>query len=409
MKRTEFLFLITALLAANLTAETFEFKFKKGLKQSIQCEINGKVISADMNYLPYSQYQYNQEYKTIRTVTDVKDATFDIEDDTYFYNKNEFETGGVKELSFEKKTAYTKDMYGHHSINKDEILPTLRSIPVFPEGDIKVGDTWISNGIEVQDFYNDEKTSFFPVDVTYKFTGYEEREGKKLAVIEYSFILDSINRIYWDDKEANPDMDKRIVEVVGESKTVMLFDIENGLRVEENYERIYQAHLFDLNIESIVQFEDTGKRIWKVIKLMDKEKEIDEIKEDLKDLDDTKVTEDESGIKLSLENIHFLPDSDEIIPEEMTRIDKIAEILSKYKDRGVLIIGHTTDRGTADGRLVLSKERAKAVLDMLVDRDSVNIEKSAYTGKGGDDPVASNMTEEGMKRNRRVEIIILED
>jgi flagellar motor protein MotB len=74
-----------------------------------------------------------------------------------------------------------------------------------------------------------------------------------------------------------------------------------------------------------------------------------------------------------------------------------------------MIIGHTTDKGTEEGRRNLSIERAKVIMDYLVQMNAININKSSYGGKGGTEPIADNSTEEGMKKNRRVEIYILEE
>ena len=74
-----------------------------------------------------------------------------------------------------------------------------------------------------------------------------------------------------------------------------------------------------------------------------------------------------------------------------------------------MIIGHTTDKGTEKGRLKLSIERAKVIADYLIDQEAINLLKSSFGGKGGKQPIADNTTEEGMKKNRRVEIFILEE
>jgi outer membrane protein OmpA-like peptidoglycan-associated protein len=97
------------------------------------------------------------------------------------------------------------------------------------------------------------------------------------------------------------------------------------------------------------------------------------------------------------------------VPEDIERLDKVANILKKYKDKGLMIIGHTTDKGTEEGRKKLSLERAKVIIEFLKQKDAINLPKSSFGGKGGTEPIADNSTEEGMKKNRRVEIYILEE
>ncbi len=57
---------------------------------------------------------------------------------------------------------------------------------------------------------------------------------------------------------------------------------------------------------------------------------------------------------------------------------------------------------------MLSVKRAKTIVDYLVSQ-GISPKRFMYEGKGGTEPVAPNDTEENMAKNRRVEIIVLED
>jgi len=70
-----------------------------------------------------------------------------------------------------------------------------------------------------------------------------------------------------------------------------------------------------------------------------------------------------------------------------------------------LIVGHTDNVGDFDANLKLSKERAEAVINELVTKYSVKIEQLKAHGDGPTAPVASNSTDEGKAKNRRVEIV----
>jgi len=83
-------------------------------------------------------------------------------------------------------------------------------------------------------------------------------------------------------------------------------------------------------------------------------------------------------------------------------------MLKKVKDRSFMVIGHTALAGTEEARMKLSLERAMSITGSLID-NGINAKKLFYAGKGATEPVAPNDTEENMKKNRRVEIIILED
>ncbi len=72
------------------------------------------------------------------------------------------------------------------------------------------------------------------------------------------------------------------------------------------------------------------------------------------------------------------------------------------------MIGHTAAIGTPESQVDLSVQRARAIVDFLISR-GIDAGRFLYEGKGGTQPVAPNDTEENMARNRRVEIVILED
>jgi outer membrane protein OmpA-like peptidoglycan-associated protein len=118
---------------------------------------------------------------------------------------------------------------------------------------------------------------------------------------------------------------------------------------------------------------------------------------------------DEDGVTITLENINFGPDSAYLLPGEKEKLDKIAEILGMYSDRDLLIIGHTALAGTEEGRKELSEERARVVGEYLLSLGVREESQMAYQGLGATRPIAGNSTEEGRRRNRRVEIKILEN
>ena len=191
----------------------------------------------------------------------------------------------------------------------------------------------------------------------------------------------------------------------------MFFDIDNGTRIKELYERQY--FIKTKNGEYVLNFEitDSGERIWTPIELMKKEELVDDIKKDFEEnnIKDATIEKDDIGLKITLQNIRFAPESSTLEPSEIERLDSISNILEKYKGKGILVVGHTTDRGTEKGRKILSQERAKSVAEYLIIREAVDKSKLSYYGKGGEEPIADNNTEEGLNLNRRVEIFILEE
>ena len=82
--------------------------------------------------------------------------------------------------------------------------------------------------------------------------------------------------------------------------------------------------------------------------------------------------------------------------------------LSASSDADVVDEPHAADVGRPEGQMKLSIERARTITDALEKR-GIARDRLMYQGRGGEEPAASNDTETGRARNRRVEIIILED
>ncbi len=85
---------------------------------------------------------------------------------------------------------------------------------------------------------------------------------------------------------------------------------------------------------------------------------------------------------------------------------KVASSLQQYPQSTVQVIGHTDNTGTAAYNQDLSVRRANAVADVLTN-NGVPFNRINAFGRGEDQPIASNLTEEGKAQNRRVEIVIL--
>ena len=114
------------------------------------------------------------------------------------------------------------------------------------------------------------------------------------------------------------------------------------------------------------------------------------------------------GVTISLSNIQFLPNSAELAESEKAKLREIAKILQTVPSRNILITGHTALAGTRASRQQTSMERASAVADYLISLGARTPSEITIRGLGADQPVANNNTPEGMAKNRRVEITIME-
>lgn len=91
-------------------------------------------------------------------------------------------------------------------------------------------------------------------------------------------------------------------------------------------------------------------------------------------------------------------------------ISKLGDILKLYDDYLIEIIGHTDNVPMLSGLYPdndhLSSARAISAKNYLVDEKGMDVTSMKWSGKGEYEPIASNATEEGRARNRRVEIRI---
>lgn len=94
-----------------------------------------------------------------------------------------------------------------------------------------------------------------------------------------------------------------------------------------------------------------------------------------------------------------------IKPESAQAIGEIGKLLKADPELKVFVVGHTDNQGGVDGNLKLSQERGEAVLQSLVRDHGIPAARLRAYGCGLFAPVASNDTEDGRAKNRRVELV----
>jgi outer membrane protein OmpA-like peptidoglycan-associated protein len=106
--------------------------------------------------------------------------------------------------------------------------------------------------------------------------------------------------------------------------------------------------------------------------------------------------------KLSL-NFHFRAGTSQLDDHASGDLERLVEMLANpmYQQRALLLFGFSDSAGGGKKNIALSKARAKAVADQLQMR---GIKPSFTNGFGKDLPIASNNTEDGREKNRRVEV-----
>ncbi len=87
-------------------------------------------------------------------------------------------------------------------------------------------------------------------------------------------------------------------------------------------------------------------------------------------------------------------------------LNKISDIMNRYPQTQIVVVGHTDSVGSEQYNLELSLRRANAVADYLINH-GVAVSRMGTEGRGELEPISSNDTAAGRAQNRRVEIYVV--
>ncbi|MCX6549623.1 MAG: OmpA family protein [Acidobacteria bacterium] len=108
---------------------------------------------------------------------------------------------------------------------------------------------------------------------------------------------------------------------------------------------------------------------------------------------------------VTVEGIYFDTGKAEIKPESAKAIGEIAKMLAADPALKVYVVGHTDTVGVLEANMKLSQDRAAAVMQALVTTHGMAAARLKSFGAGPYAPVASNDTDTGRAKNRRVELV----
>jgi outer membrane protein OmpA-like peptidoglycan-associated protein len=125
-------------------------------------------------------------------------------------------------------------------------------------------------------------------------------------------------------------------------------------------------------------------------------------------LENLQLRQTESGVVVTLGDVLFESGQTDLREEAHTSLVEVVDLLQSEPDKKIRIEGHTDSTGEAATNLKISERRANKVLEALV---ALGVDPARVTtaGMGEDFPIASNETEQGRNRNRRVDVILLDD
>lgn len=297
--------------------------------------------------------------------------------------------------------------------------PDLVGVPTFPDTPLTPGDAWSSSAVAYVYLGAGESGGGregqpisvpVPVTVAYRYEGVSEYAGRSVHHVEIEYGLRFpylISQELADElgMPREPAFDAPL-RSASEAHRITLLIAEDG----------YTPVLFRDTLRREVQtldgttlgsegFSLTWFRAGEQLMSPDLNQRITR---EIESLPDTESREVPEGLLIEIRSIRFEPNQAVFLPEELPRIDRIAELLRNFPDRSILLIGHTAAVGDISRQESLSVERAAAMAEAL-SRRGVNPDRLLYEGRGAREPVADNATVEGRAANRRVELIILSD
>ena len=109
--------------------------------------------------------------------------------------------------------------------------------------------------------------------------------------------------------------------------------------------------------------------------------------------------------RVALYGLYFDTAKAEVKPESKDTLEQIARLLKNASKLKLLVVGHTDNVGEFSGNMDLSKRRAESVVNALVSQYKVDRKRLTSVGVSFASPIASNDTEDGKAKNRRVELV----
>jgi len=125
-------------------------------------------------------------------------------------------------------------------------------------------------------------------------------------------------------------------------------------------------------------------------------------------LENLQLRQTESGVVVTLGDVLFASGQISLVEGALSSLEEVVDLLQTEPEKKIRVEGHTDSSGDAEENIELSKLRADAVRLALVEL-GVAAERITSEGMGEDFPIASNEDEAGRARNRRVDVILLDN
>lgn len=309
--------------------------------------------------------------------------------------------------SVTEKPAQTKDVSPLQEVaaKNRATIPYLHGIPSFPRGAVVPGDTWknpASISLNLSAFGIAQ-----PVTVDFE-VEYTLVEIKEIDSRSYYRI-----RAKWyplwipDAKSAKV---SGIERIAGSSSMNLLWDNKAGSPKQST---VIEETQYRFNEKSSLLYTRNTKEDFTTVTDIVRDKMIKDLNRQIasQKVSNVEVKQTEEGVVLSIDNIQFEAESSALSDAEKAKLTGIGKLLTAVATRKLSVVGHAAKTAGSDEKdlLRLSGERAQAVADFLVQSGFRGADTIVASGMGGTKPLAGNDTPEGRGKNRRVEIVIMDE
>ncbi len=228
---------------------------------------------------------------------------------------------------------------------------------------------------------------------------------------------------YFEENEfgSNTFRDEKIKEIKVEGHYYRIaYELKEGakepstLQIHRNYEnavkKIGGTVLFSNDEYSFMKVVKDGKEIWVQLTAYGPKPDLvivekQAMRQDIIANADVFSNDIKATGHTAVYGIYFDTGESVIKPGSEAAISEVAKLLKKEPSLKVNVVGHTDNVGGIDSNMKLSQARADVVVKSLVGKYGIAASRLKAHGNGPWAPVASNKTEEGRAKNRRVELV----
>ncbi len=236
-----------------------------------------------------------------------------------------------------------------------------------------------------------------------------EREQNEQARNEledrHSFMLIRASQLEADHARKEADQARLLVATTSEDAQRAREEKERALRKEAE-----SARAAELASEEAQQARRLAESRASEVEYARREAELasEQINSLTRQLENLQLRQTESGVVVTLGDVLFASGQTSLVEGARSSLEEVVDLLQTEPEKKIRVEGHTDASGDAETNMELSQHRADAVRQALIDL-GVSADRITSAGMGEDFPIASNDDDAGRARNRRVDVILLDN